>query len=108
MNLRGVWQAAYTAGAVLPRPVATTQYWHRSLNPRKLIDVGFSRLTVSLTLASLPSILFASPSLDPERRTLLVQYRSQQHSCWTSASAVRAVCSISGSLVEHKNMSTPA
>ena len=48
MNLRGIWQAAYTAGVVLPKPVATAQYWHRSLNPKKLISVGFSRLAVSL------------------------------------------------------------
>lgn len=46
MNLRGIWQAAYTAGVVLPKPVATAQYWHRSLNPKKLISVGFSRLAV--------------------------------------------------------------
>ena len=48
VNLRGIWQAAYTAGVVLPKPVATAQYWHRSLNPKKLISVGFSRLAVSL------------------------------------------------------------
>lgn len=46
MNARGIWQAAYTAGVVLPKPLATCQYWHRSLNPKKLIDVGFSRLQV--------------------------------------------------------------
>ena len=46
MNLTDIWQAAYTAGAVLPKPVSTTQYWHRSLNPKKLISVGFSRLQV--------------------------------------------------------------
>ncbi len=48
VNLRGIWQAAYTAGVVLPKPVATAQYWHRSLNPKKLISVGFSRLAVSI------------------------------------------------------------
>ena len=48
VNLHNIWQAAYTAGAVLPRPVSTTQYWHRSLNPKKLISVGFSRLQVRL------------------------------------------------------------
>lgn len=50
VNLRGIWQAAYTAGVVLPKPVATAQYWHRSLNPKKLISVGFSRLAVRLCL----------------------------------------------------------
>ena len=47
MNANDIWQAAYTAGVVLPKPVAITQYWHRSLNPKKLISVGFSRLQVS-------------------------------------------------------------
>ncbi|CAK0785601.1 glycylpeptide N-tetradecanoyltransferase [Coccomyxa viridis] len=51
VNLRGIWQAAYTAGVVLPKPVATAQYWHRSLNPKKLISVGFSRLAPRMTLA---------------------------------------------------------
>ena len=50
VNLRGVWQAAYTAGVVLPRPVASCQYWHRSLQPKKLIDVGFSRLAPRMTM----------------------------------------------------------
>ena len=53
MNLRGIWQAAYTAGVVLPKPVGTAQYWHRSLNPKKLISVGFSRLAVSFQAAAL-------------------------------------------------------
>lgn len=51
MNLRDIWQAAYTAGKLLPVPVATCQYWHRSLNPKKLIAVGFSRLQPRMTLA---------------------------------------------------------
>ena len=47
VNLEGIWQAAYTAGVVLPKPAATCQYWHRSLNPKKLISINFSRLLVS-------------------------------------------------------------
>lgn len=39
-------QAAFTAGAMLPKPFATCRYWHRSLSPKKLIDIGFSRLAV--------------------------------------------------------------
>ncbi|XP_030384430.1 glycylpeptide N-tetradecanoyltransferase-like isoform X2 [Scaptodrosophila lebanonensis] len=45
VNLAGIFQAVYTAGVLLPKPVATCRYWHRSLNPKKLIDVGFSHLT---------------------------------------------------------------
>lgn len=40
VNLSGIFQAVYTAGVVLPKPIATCGYWHRSLNPKKLIDVS--------------------------------------------------------------------
>ena len=50
VNLTGIFQAVYTAGVVLPRPVATCRYWHRSLNPKKLIDVKFSHLSRNMTL----------------------------------------------------------
>lgn len=45
VNLTGVFQAVYTAGTVLPVPVASARYYHRSLNPKKLVKVGFSRPT---------------------------------------------------------------
>ncbi|XP_065053130.1 glycylpeptide N-tetradecanoyltransferase 2-like [Rhopilema esculentum] len=50
VNLEGSFQAVYTAGVVLPRPVATCRYWHRSLNPKKLIDVKFSHLSKNMTM----------------------------------------------------------
>lgn len=40
VNLTGIFQAVYTAGVVLPKPIATCRYWHRSLNPKKLIQVN--------------------------------------------------------------------
>lgn len=51
VHLENIWQAAYTAGVVLPTPIATCQYWHRSLNPKKLIEVGFSRLGARMTMS---------------------------------------------------------
>ncbi|KAI7985079.1 Glycylpeptide N-tetradecanoyltransferase 1 [Camellia lanceoleosa] len=51
VHLENMWQAAYTAGVVLPTPISTCQYWHRSLNPKKLIDVGFSRLGARMTMS---------------------------------------------------------
>lgn len=39
VNLTGIFQAVYTAGVVLPKPISTCRYWHRSLNPKKLIQV---------------------------------------------------------------------
>jgi len=32
----------YTSGTTLPTPFATAQYWHRNLNPQKLVDVRFA------------------------------------------------------------------
>ncbi|CDP21474.1 unnamed protein product [Coffea canephora] len=51
IHLENVWQAAYTAGVLLPTPLTTSQYWHRTLNPKKLIDVGFSRLGERMTMS---------------------------------------------------------
>jgi len=51
INCEGIWQAVYTAGVVLPKPIARCRYWHRSLNPKKLIDVGFSRIGPRMTMA---------------------------------------------------------
>lgn len=51
VNKQNVWQAVYTAGVVLPRPVSECRYYHRSLNPKKLIDVGFSHLGPRMTMA---------------------------------------------------------
>src|SRR4051794_10530591 len=62
VNLTGIFQAVYTAGRVLPKPVARCRslhltprayffrYYHRSLNPKKLIEVGFSHLGPNMTI----------------------------------------------------------
>lgn len=49
VNLTGIFQAVYTAGVVLPKPVATCRYWHRSLNPKKLIEVSDCCLRAHIT-----------------------------------------------------------
>lgn len=51
VNLTNVWQAVYTAGVVLPKPVARCRYHHRLLNPKKLIEINFTRLAPRMTLA---------------------------------------------------------
>lgn len=43
-NAVGVWQAVYTAGALVHPPVAVCRYYHRALDWSKLFDVGFSPL----------------------------------------------------------------
>ena len=50
VNLHGIFQAVYTAGIVLPKPVASCRYWHRSLNPKKLIECNFSHLNQRMTM----------------------------------------------------------
>ena len=44
VNLTGIFQATYTAGVRLPKPISVARYWHRSLQVRKLIEVGFSHM----------------------------------------------------------------
>ncbi|GAA5878437.1 hypothetical protein JCM1840_002586 [Sporobolomyces johnsonii] len=50
-HLRGIFQAIYTAGALLPTPVARCQYYHRNLNPPKLVKLGFSAVPRNSTVA---------------------------------------------------------
>jgi len=50
VNITGIFQAVYTAGVVLPKPVGTCRYWHRSINPKKLIEVKFSHLSRNMTM----------------------------------------------------------
>lgn len=50
VNREGIFQAVFTAGVVLPKPIATCRYWHRSLNPKKLIEVKFSHLSRKMTM----------------------------------------------------------
>lgn len=51
VNLHGIFQAVYTAGTQLPRPITTCRYWHRLLNPKKLVEVGFTRLGPRMTMS---------------------------------------------------------
>lgn len=44
VHLKDIWQAVYTAGTLIPTPITLARYYHRSLNPKKLIDVKFSSL----------------------------------------------------------------
>nr|ODO02369.1 glycylpeptide N-tetradecanoyltransferase [Cryptococcus depauperatus CBS 7855] len=53
VNSIDIWQAIYTAGVVIPTPVGTSRYFHRNLNPPKLVDIGFSPLARGTTVARL-------------------------------------------------------
>lgn len=50
VNRQDIWQATFTAGILIPRPVCKAQYYHRSLSPRKLIAIGFSYLPRRMTM----------------------------------------------------------
>ncbi|KAI0041127.1 N-myristoyl transferase [Auriscalpium vulgare] len=50
-NLKGIFQAIYTAGVVLPTPVSTCRYYHRTLNVPKLVDVKFTYVPRNMTIA---------------------------------------------------------
>lgn len=50
VNLAGIFQAVHIAGVELPKPVGSCRYWHRSLNPKKLIEVKFSHLSRNMTM----------------------------------------------------------
>ncbi|CAP38094.1 Protein CBR-NMT-1 [Caenorhabditis briggsae] len=68
VNITGIFQAAFTAGIVIPKPVSVCRYYHRSLNPRKLIDVRFSHLSAKMTMARTIK-LYKLPD-EPATRTL--------------------------------------
>lgn len=51
VNLTNVWQAVYTAGALLPKPFCVTNYYHRNLNIQKLVDIKFTYLNPKMNMA---------------------------------------------------------
>lgn len=51
VNIEKIWQAVYTAGSLLPKPICITNYYHRNLNLQKLLDVKFTYLSPKLNLA---------------------------------------------------------
>lgn len=56
-NEQNVWQAIYTIGAVVPTPFGTTKYWHRSLNLKKLVEIGFSNINERQTIQRMERLL---------------------------------------------------
>jgi len=54
-HLEGIYQAIYTGGVVLPTPVGSCRYYHRSLDWLKLYEVGFSPLPPHSTKARMIS-----------------------------------------------------
>ena len=68
VNLKNIWQAVYTAGPKIPKPVSETRYYHRILDLKKLSAVGFTYIRKNLSLASQLKLLkvkeeFITPGL---------------------------------------------
>lgn len=42
---------------MIPLPISKTTYWHRSLNPKKLVEVGFSSLPPNMPMARYVKLL---------------------------------------------------
>lgn len=86
VHVENLWQAVFTAGKLLPRPVSVSTYYHRSLNPKKLIDVGFSHLSSRMTMARMiklyklpaetqvPGFRIMEPADVPQVTALLQEY----------------------------------
>lgn len=72
VNAKDVWQAAYTAGVVLPKPIARARYWHRSLDIKKLVEIGFTRLSRDSSMSRAVQVykLDPKPKCDALRRML--------------------------------------
>ncbi|KAJ2781112.1 glycylpeptide N-tetradecanoyltransferase [Coemansia javaensis] len=80
VHQRGIFQAVYTVGRLLPKPVATCRYYHRSINPRKLMETGFSHKMDPHQLAKVVAAMrlppkTATPGLRPMRKGDVGQVR---------------------------------
>ncbi|GBE61053.1 hypothetical protein BOVATA_025460 [Babesia ovata] len=51
VNRCGIWQAVYTAAAMIPKPITTCRYWHRTLNIRRLVDARFTSIGHRMTIS---------------------------------------------------------
>ncbi|KAI0293101.1 N-myristoyl transferase [Russula brevipes] len=60
-NLEGIFQAIYTGGVVIPTPISTCRYFHRTLNVPKLVDSKFTYVPRNMTVARM-SRQFKVPS----------------------------------------------
>ena len=52
VNRCNIWQAIYTAGALIPTPITGATYWHRNLNPKKLVEVRFSSKPAKMNMGA--------------------------------------------------------
>lgn len=89
VNLTGIFQAVYTAGTFLPKPITTARYYHRSIQAKKLVEIEFSSLGRDMTMSKLvkynklpalpelPGIEEMKPEYVPQVKVLLDEYLSK-------------------------------
>ena len=68
VNLKDIWQAVYTAGPKIPKPIVDTRYYHRILDLKKLSAIGFTYIRKNLKLSSQLKLLkvpteFSTPGI---------------------------------------------
>ena len=51
IHMRNMWWAVYTSGTLLPKPFCQTNYYHRNLNVKKLVDIQFTYLPPNMNMA---------------------------------------------------------
>ncbi|KAL1921853.1 uncharacterized protein VTP21DRAFT_10495 [Calcarisporiella thermophila] len=90
-HLDNIFQAVYTAGVVIPTPIGTCRYYHRSINYKKLVEAGFSHLRPNQTMhrmlkyyrlpseTQLPGFRPLETRDIPQARVLLNNYLSKFH-----------------------------
>lgn len=78
VNIKDIWQAVYTAGSYIPTPIAEVLYYHRSLNVKKLIDIGFTGLPPKMTLKRQEKICKLPESIDIPGFRKMVKKDSKQ------------------------------
>ena len=53
VNRHGIFQALYTAGAILPGVISKARYYHRPLNFKKLVEVGFTAVPLGKSVENM-------------------------------------------------------
>lgn len=94
VNRHGIFQALYTAGAALPGVISKARYYHRPLDYKKLVEVGFTAVPLGKSVENMvlkyhlarehqlgPSLRPMTGDDVPQVKSLLEQYlkRFQLH-----------------------------
>jgi len=89
LNSEGIYQAFFTSGALVAKPLAITRYYHRPLNWQRCLELQFVAQPRNQTVEEVAKML----RLNPMKSKLKFHYRpmteedlKQVHELWTGAS----------------------